>query len=248
MNDLITIGAYSIALNPILPWAVLIGLGALYCGLLVFAFARHARGTFWRVVAGALLVFALLDPSLVEEQRNYQRDIAVVLVDRSPSQGLQNRAQETNDALAEVRRQLALLPDLDVRVIEGGGGPDSAEKGTELMSVLQRGLADVPLRRLAGVITISDGQVHDLPAIAANDQGAKSALGFDAPIHLLMTGDPKQGDRRLMLTEAPSFGLVGKPVEMKFKIDDLGSANSGTAQITIRRDGQALPPVSVPVG
>ncbi len=65
------------------------------------------------------------------------------------------------------------------------------------MGVLQRGLADVPLRRLAGVITISDGQVHDLPAIAANDQGAKGALGFDAPIHLLMTGDPKQGDRRI---------------------------------------------------
>jgi len=248
MNGLITIGAYSVALNPILPWAALIALGALYGALLIFAFARSARGTFWRVIAGLLLVFALLDPSLVEEQRNYQKDIAVVLVDRSPSQNLGNRARETNDALAEVQRQLALLPDLEVRVIEGGGGPDTAEKGTELMGVLQRGLADVPLRRLAGIITISDGQIHDLPAITANDQGGKSALGFDAPIHLLMTGDPKQGDRRLMLTEAPSFGLVGKPVEMKFRVDDLGSANNGSAQITIRRDGQALPPVSVPVG
>ena len=146
MNDLITIGAYSVALNPILPWPALIALGAIYGGLIVFALARHARGTFWRVVAGLLITFALLDPSLVEEQRNYQKDVAVVLVDRSPSQNLGNRAQETNDALAEVRRQLALLPDLDVRVIEGGGGPDSAEKGTELMGVLQRGLADVFLR------------------------------------------------------------------------------------------------------
>ncbi|GAB2174628.1 hypothetical protein [Dongia sp. agr-C8] len=252
MNDLITIGAYSIALNPILPWALLIALGVLYGGLILFALARRARGTTWRVVAGLLLVFALLDPSLVEEQRNYQKDIAVVLVDRSPSQNLGNRARETNDALNEVKRQLALLPDLEVRVIEGGGGPDTAEKGTELMGVLQRGLADVPLRRLAGVITISDGQVHDLPAIAADDAngqgGAKAALGFDAPIHLLMTGDPKRGDRRLMLTEAPSFGLVGKPVEMKFTVDDLGSDGGGTAQVTIRRDGQALPPVSVPVG
>src|SRR3954468_15655945 len=192
VNGLITIGAYSVAINPILPWAVLIALGVLYAGLIVFALARHARGTFWRVVAGLLITFALLDPSLVEEQRNYQKDIAVVLVDRSPSQNLGNRARETNDALIEVKRQLALMPDLDVRVIEGGGSPDSAEKGTELMSVLQRGLADVPLRRLAGVITISDGQVHDLPALGGN-QVAKSVLGFDAPIHLLLTGDPKQG-------------------------------------------------------
>jgi hypothetical protein len=250
MNDLITIGAYSIALNPILPWALLIALGVLYGGLILFALARRARGTTWRVVAGLLLVFALLDPSLVEEQRNYQKDIAVVLVDRSPSQNLDNRAQQTSDALAEVKRQLALLPDLEVRVIEGGGGPDTAEKGTELMGVLQRGLADVPLRRLAGVITISDGQVHDLPAIGGDSdgQGAKNALGFDAPVHLLLTGDPKRGDRRLMLTEAPSFGLVGKPVDMKFRVDDLGSSTGGTAEVTIRRDGQALPTVSVPVG
>jgi hypothetical protein len=110
MNGLITIGAYSVALNPILPWPVLIALGVLYCGLLVFAFARAARGTFWRVVAGLLITFALLDPSLVEEQRNYQKDIAVVLVDRSPTHNLQNRAPETNDALAEVQPQLALRP------------------------------------------------------------------------------------------------------------------------------------------
>ena len=248
MNGLFTIGAYSVTLNPMLPWPVLIALGAVYGGLILFALTRRARGTFWRVIAGLLITFALLDPSLVEEQRAYQKDVAVVLVDRSPSQNLANRAQETNDALVEVRRQLALFPDLDVRVIEGGSGPDTAEKGTELMGVLQRGLADVPLRRLAGVITISDGQVHDLPPVSQSADPGKGVFGFDAPIHLLLTGDPKQGDRRLMLTEAPSFGLVGKPVEMKFRVDDLGGASTGSAMVTIRRDGQAMPPVSVPVG
>jgi len=251
MNDLITIGAFSVALHPLLPWVMIAGLAGLYGALLVFALARRARGTFWRVVAGLLIATALLDPSLVKEQRAYQKDVAVILIDRSPSQNLAGRAQETNAALAEVKRQLAAFPDLDVRVIEGGGGPDTAEKGTELYGVLQRGLADVPLRRLAGVITISDGQVHDLPAVTgpgSGPGGASTVLGFDAPIHLLLTGNPKQGDRRLMLTEAPSFGLVGKPVEMKFRVDDLGSDNLGSAMVTIRRDGQSLPPVTVPVG
>jgi hypothetical protein len=246
MNGIVTIGAFSVALHPLLPWWMLVALGGAYLALLLFAFARQARGTLWRVVAGLLITGALLDPSLLEEQRAYQKDVAVVLVDRSPSQNLAGRAQETSAALAEVRRQLAVFPDLEVRVIEGGGGPDTAEKGTELIGALQRGLADVPLRRLAGVIAISDGQVHDLPPIPS--QNAANVLGFDAPIHLLLTGDPKKGDRRLMLTEAPSFGLVGKPVELKFRIDDLGSDHGGSALVTIRRDGQSLPPVTVPIG
>jgi hypothetical protein len=246
MNGVVTIGAYTVALHPLLPWPAIVALGALYGALILFAVFRRARGTAWRVVAGLLITGALLDPSLLEEQRAYQKDVAVVLVDRSPSQSLANRTLETNQALEAVKHQLAAFPDLDVRVIEGGGGPDTAEKGTELIGALQRGLADVPLRRLAGIITISDGQVHDVPAIPT--QNAANVLGFDAPIHLLLTGNPKQGDRRLMLTEAPSFGLVGKPVEMKFRVDDLSSDNTGTAMVTIRRDGQSLPPVTVPVG
>ena len=246
MNGIVSVGAFSVALHPLLPWPALAALGGAYAALILFALFRQARGTLWRVVAGLLLTGALLDPSLLKEQRAYQKDVAVVLVDRSPSQSLANRAQETSAALGEVKRALAAYPDLDVRVIEGGGGPDTAEKGTELIGALQRGLSDVPLRRLAGVIAISDGQVHDLPAIPS--QSAANVLGFDAPIHLLLTGDPKKGDRRLMLTEAPSFGLVGKPVELKFRVDDLGSENGGSAMVTIRRDGQALAPVTVPIG
>ena len=253
MSGLFTLGAFSVAINPLLPWPVLIGLGGVYGALILFALARRARGTTWRVVAGLLITFALLDPSLIEEQRAYQKDVAVVLVDRSPSQNLGNRAQETDAALAEVKRQLATFQDLDVRVIEGGGGPDTAEKGTELMGALQRGLADVPLRRLAGVIAISDGQVHDIPPLTnPSGQGANlgiaGVLGFDAPVHLLLTGNPKQGDRRLLLTEAPSFGLVGKPIELKFRVDDLGGKNAGSAMVTIRRDGQSMAPITVPVG
>jgi len=246
MNGIVSVGAFSVALHPLLPWWLLAALGGGYLALILFALARRARGTLWRVVAGLLITGALLDPSLLEEQRAYQKDVAVILVDRSPSQNLANRAQETSAALTEVKRQLAAFPDLDVRVIEGGGGTDTAEKGTELIGALQRGLADVPLRRLAGVITISDGQVHDLPPVPS--QNAANVLGFDAPIHLLLTGDPKKGDRRLMLTEAPSFGLVGKPVDLKFRIDDLGSDAGGNAMVTIRRDGQSLPPVTVPIG
>ena len=49
--------------------------------------------------------------------------------------------------------------------------------------------------RLAGVIMLTDGNVHDVPGNAA-------ALGFDAPVHALLTGKPGEFDRRLATDEA----------------------------------------------
>ncbi len=138
-------GALSIALHPLLPWPAIMALGGAYLLLLGLAFFRRARGAVWRLAAGLLLTIALLDPSLIEEQRSYQKDIAVILVDRSPSQRLERRTQNTEAALAALKRDLAAIPDLEVKVIDGGTGLDSAEKGTQLIDALQRGLADVPL-------------------------------------------------------------------------------------------------------
>ena len=119
-------GALSVALHPLLPWPAIAVLGGAYVLLLGFAFFRRARGTAWRLVAGMLLTVALLDPSLIEEQRNYQKDIAVVLVDRSPSQKLGDRTRNTADALAAVTRDLAAFPDLEVKVIDGGQAAEPA--------------------------------------------------------------------------------------------------------------------------
>ena len=62
MNGIVTIGAFSVALHPLLPWWLLATLGGAYLALILFAFARQARGTLWRVVAGLLITGALLDP------------------------------------------------------------------------------------------------------------------------------------------------------------------------------------------
>ncbi len=55
--------------------------------------------------------------------------------------------------------------------------------GTHLFADLNKALANTPPDRLAGVIMVTDGQVHDVPKTAG-------ALGFDAPVHALLTGAP----------------------------------------------------------
>jgi len=231
-----------IVFSPLLPWAVLAPLLVLAALELGFALVRRARGAWWRLLVAIALVLALLNPSLVAERRESLRDVAVVVADQSPSQALGARAARTDKALADLETRLAALPDLEVRVVRAGGGEGRGTvTETRLFEALDRAMADVPRRQRAGAILITDGQVHDVPAdpAAARDYG---------PVHALLTGEHDEADRRIEIVEAPSFGLVGKPVSLTFRVTDLPRPQGETALVGIRQDGGPVRPQLVPVG
>jgi hypothetical protein len=233
--------AYSIALDPLLPWWLIAALAGSFLLLVGYALVRRARGAVLRFLAGAALTAILLNPSLVQEQRAYQKDIGLVVIDRSPSQSLENRTADAEAAVAKLRESTKNFADLDVRVVETKGGTDHAEKGTQLFDTVREALADIPQKRLAALVLVTDGQVHDVPAQARE-------LGITAPVHLIMTGDPNGKDRRIVVTQSPTYGLVGKSVDVTFQVDDLGSPPQGLARVTIRRDGQQIADIQAPVG
>ena len=156
-----------------------------------------------------------------------------MVVDRSPSQNLENRAADADATIAKLRETTQKFEDLELRVVETNGGSDHAEKGTQLFDTVREALADIPQKRLAGLVLVTDGQVHDVPAAARE-------LGITAPVHLALTGDPNGKDRRIVVTQSPTFGLVGKSVDVTFQVDDLGSPAQGVAKVTIRRDGEQI--------
>ena len=237
--------AYNLAFAPLLPWWAVIALAVLALPVLAFGLWRRARGVAWRMLAVAVLLLILADPSLVEEQRDPQRDVAVVVVDNSASQRIGERSAATEAALAHLQEKLAAQKDLDVRVVRAGkpdAGAAPADTGTQLFSALNRAIADVPRQRLAGVAMITDGQVHDVP------EGDTANIG--APLHVLLSGKPGEADRRLTVQQAPSFGLVGKELKLTVRIDDLpGPATpGGRARLTIRKDGGSPTQTLVPIG
>jgi hypothetical protein len=109
-----------------------------------------------------------------------------------------------------------------------------------LFTALGSTLADVPSDRLAGVVMITDGRVHDVPADAGS-------LGFSAPVHALITGHRDERDRRVALVAAPRFGIVGQPQTITYRVEDHGAGET-TAQVTVRRDGDIVEMRNVPVG
>jgi hypothetical protein len=230
---------FGIAFSPLVPvyvlWTALV-VALLLAVMLVLARSRGAL-----VRAGALLLFvlALANPSLTREDRDPLSSIAAVIIDKSPSQDFGDRTQQTEAARAQLAERLGHIPGLEVRFIEAGQS-DGETDGTRLFSALSSALSDVPRDRVAGAIMITDGRVHDVPADPA-------ALGFNAPVHALITGHKNERDRRVALITAPRFGIVGQSQTITFRVEDRGIP-PGSAQVAIRRDGETLENRTVRVG
>ncbi|HKX07742.1 MAG TPA: hypothetical protein VJN67_06085, partial [Stellaceae bacterium] len=241
-----TVAGYTLAASPLLPWWAIAVFAGIAVVALLFGMFRRARGTAWRLLATAVLLAILTDPSLLQEDRLPQRDVAAVVVDDSPSMRIDDRRQYERQALDKVTEELKAFKDLDVRVVHAGGaepGSGLADTGTRLYTALQHALADVPKQRVAGAVMITDGEVHDMPPAERFDLGA--------PLHALITGKPGEQDRRLLVKEAPSFGLVGKAVQVTLRVDDLPDTLSqarGQARVTMRKDGGPPKSFNVPVG
>ena len=191
----------------------------------------RSRGAPLRAAALGLMVLALANPSLTREDRDPIPSVAAVIVDKSPSQNFGDRTRQTEQARNTLVERLKRIPGLEVRVAEAGA-TDGETDGTKLFSALSSTLADVPPDRVAGAVLITDGRVHDVPADA-------STLGLSAPLHALITGHKDEIDRRVVLTLAPRFGIVGQSQTVGFQVEDQG-AKTGAAEVTVRRDGEIL--------
>src|SRR5246127_482519 len=222
---------YGIAFTPLVPSLVLwIAIGAIVVIAALLLVAR-ARGAAVRVAALALIALALANPSFTREDREPLTSVVAVVVDKSPSQNFGTRTQETAQAQEALVDALKKIKGLEVRVVDAGQA-DGETDGTHLFGALSSALSDVPVDRVAGAFLVTDGRVHDIPANA-------NALGFQAPVHALITGQKGERDRRIAITAAPRFGIVGQSQTITYRLDDQGVTGE-RAKITIRRNGETI--------
>jgi hypothetical protein len=222
---------YGIAFTPLVPSLVLwIALAAIVviAGLLLLG---RPRGAAVRILALALVLLALANPSFTREDREPLSSVAAVVIDKSPSQNFGERTRETARAREALIDSLKKINGLEVRVVEAGQA-DGETDGTRLFGALSSALSDVPVDRVAGAFLITDGRVHDIPANAV-------ALGFQAPVHALVTGRKDERDRRIAISAAPRFGIVGQVQTITYRLDDQGVSGQ-RARVVVRYDGEVV--------
>ncbi|WP_045391517.1 membrane protein [Falsirhodobacter sp. alg1] len=228
----------SIVFDPFLPDIALIVLAVLAALIILFALMRGLGGWWLRGLSLVVLLVALANPSVEREDRAPLSDIVLAVVDASASQRIADRADQTSAALDRLTAEVAAMPDTDLRVIRVGDAPDNG--GTRLMEALAQAMAEEPRARIAGAFVISDGQVHDMAA----------APDMPAPMHLLQTGHPQDWDRRLIVKNAPAFGIIGEEVRLTLRIEDQGAvpADAGaTAAVTLTLGADTSLTVQVPI-
>jgi len=224
----------------------LIGLAFVVIGLL-----KQGKGSWVRLVILGILLAAMMNPRFVREQRELRSDIAVIVIDRTSSQNVGERKIRTETALQTLRQQFQEMVGLELReveVIDGGGvaQSDRFDDGSNLMSALRRAVGEIPKGRFAGAMMITDGQVHDVPRNGAVGE-------FDGPVHVLLSGKPDERDRRLVVDNAPGYGIVGQELSITYHVEDKGldqATNSlgDLARVTLRGGDKVIAEAQIPVG
>ncbi len=234
---------WTLSFAPLAPLWIIAALGA--AGLVVVALGllSRTRGAGLRLLVLAVLVAALLNPTARREERDILPDIAAIVIDRSQSQTVGDREARTDAAAARLAEALDKLPDLETRTVTVRSGPGTAREGTQLFSGLYGALSDVPPERFAGAILITDGQVHDVPERFAKE-------GYNGPVHAFITGERDERDRRIVVEEAPRFGIVGEEQTIRFRVEDAGAGDEqdGRAEVSVSVNGEPRETILVPVG
>ncbi|ABG30077.1 hypothetical protein CEP88_12090 [Roseobacter denitrificans] len=224
--------------DPLIPWTLLAAIAVLAMAGVVFAALRGLSGWALRGLAALVVIAALTGPSYQQEDRAELSDIVLLLEDESASQNLSDRAEQTQSAADELADRIAARSNTEVRRITVTDG--DGDTGTQLMTALSKALAEEPRSRVAGIIAVSDGRVHD----------ADLPVNLPAPMHLLMTGKSTDWDRRLSIKNAPAFAIIGEPVTLTLRIEDMGNAPAGAtaAPLLISVDGAEPQEFQVPLG
>ncbi|MGO8778280.1 MAG: hypothetical protein ACLQKK_05110 [Rhodomicrobium sp.] len=215
---------------------------AVLCVAAVVLFAwRSRRGLLLRTLSLACLLAALANPNLKNEDRQPLSNIAVVAVDNSSSMELAGRAQRARQIEADLKDQLAKIPNLEVRFVHVPGSEQAGGETTNLFTALDKAMTDIPANRMAGAIFVTDGQIHDAP----KDRGR---LGFDAPLHALITGSRGEKDTRIQVVSAPRFGLAGTVETAEIKAERSGPGEGGLATFEIRHANGPIETIQAPYG
>lgn len=228
-----------IVINREVTGALALGLGLLTGGFVVQGMRNGQKGAAsLRAFASGVLALSLYNPELVREHHEKLPTEVAIVVDKSASQSLGSRAQETAAAYSHLAEQLSQIEGVRISTTEVGDSKSGQADGTRIFSSMRNASATPDT-----VFVLTDGQVHDVPAKA-------DAAGKNPPLHALVSGHNQEKDRVIVIDQAPGFGFLNQNQTIKFHVSDEGSVSEKNAKlrVAVNIDGKTVTTKTVTAG
>ncbi|MEL7200298.1 MAG: hypothetical protein AAGK25_01735 [Pseudomonadota bacterium] len=244
--------AQTLIFDPFIPLGALFILGAAALALGLFYCWRQGISGLLRLGALGGLIALLANPQLQTEDRTPLEDIVLVMSDISASQDLDGRDTLTARVRERLAAALGQTGNVRVQTVDLSGTQE-----TRLAEQLGNALADIPRAQLSAVFLLTDGQMADLQrrddGTVVGGEAIARLLPGNVPFHVLLTGRPDEVDRKIILKNAPRYGIVRESVRVSFRVEDRGpdGTTRNTRQevaVTLRLDGETIVQQNVPVG
>lgn len=206
----------TLSFQPLLPW------GLLLLALLPFALMGLSKRGRPRLFLLLALALVLSGPTHEQKELKTLDDVVLVVRDDSRSNQLPERQKRTDKAYQELLESLSLFGDVDVREV---ATTDSPRRGSDVFNQMRGHVESINPDRLSAIFVLSDGEINDLPQ--------SSQLNLPAPTYLLRTTKENSYDRKLIVREAPSYGIVDKELTLRVFVED---SQESTTELTIAHD------------
>lgn len=204
-----------VSLEPLLP---LWGIGGALLAVVLLSLPgllRRSPGAGWRILPTLLLCLFLTGPHLVQETQGRLDDTVLLVVDDSDSMHQGNRIALRDATLESLLSRIGHHESVHTRVITAGG---QGKDGTRLVTAVEQALTGLAGQPVGAVVLLTDGQIHDMPATPDAVQALAARIG--APVHTLLTGSPAEKDRRIQVSSAPDFGMVGRETTITVTVSE----------------------------
>tara|TARA_B100001989_G_C24549693_1_gene473420 strand:- start:2753 stop:4630 length:1878 start_codon:yes stop_codon:yes gene_type:complete len=143
----------------------------------------------------------------------HHKDILIVMYDKTQS------VIETKkiDQLIKVKKNIKdiIVDEEKLEIVEIEVNNLNNKDGkiqTKIITNVQKAFQKLEKNRVAGVIIVTDGIIHDLDKIEEDF--------IDIPIHFFLLGNKNERDRSIITENIPEYAVVGKPIDFMFKIID----------------------------
>lgn len=222
----------SFSFFPLIPWVYLNAVVGSIVLLLVMGFIFKKRFlSVPRVIALLVLLLVFINPQGMQEIREALPQKLVIVVDESPSQKIDGRAERSEKALGLIHERLESMPQIEAVTIRTDGMPPIGKRkgdGTMLFPALEKALSGFSDEEVAGTVLITDGQVSDMQKTAADLKKA-------GPVNVILTGRKSEKDHRIEILSVPKFGLIDGTATIRVKAI---SAGDGPLVVSISRIGE----------